>query len=263
MVRFFKSLGTCFILISLLAMAPSHLVEANDDAPIIRLATLEYAPLVSQKLENQGLLADLARHLFRRMGYKVDIQFSPFKRGYEEAKKGKIDGILALWYRPFREEFFVYGPALHYSHYMIVKRKGGDISVDTPLSALRLGVTRGSSPPQHILDAVAYLETSTDELTNLRKVYRARIDAAYVEKHQLEHLERTTLKDIAGSFEPIAHDNLVDPLHIALSKNGRFAHLAERLKNEFAAFILTPDFQNLLTKHQIKRDFKFSLKTEN
>ncbi len=224
------------------------------DRVAIKIATIEYPPLRSEKLPNGGFLPELTKILLNKLGYDASFHFKPFKRVYYGTRAGKHDAILGLWYRPFRENFFVYGPAVHFSQLRIVGRKGDVPSITgATFPSVRLGVTRGSSPPKEYLENASYVEKSTNEEINLKKLSAGRIDLAYVEKHLMDHLLRTQLQEYKGHFQVLSNFDVFEPLYIAFSKKSPFQSLAPLLEQEFSEFVNSNEYLTLLRKHGLKK----------
>jgi len=64
----------------------------------ITLASGEYPPFFSEKLKDYGVVSQLVKESFARMGVEVRYVFLPWRRGLEEAARGRWDGTFG-WQR--------------------------------------------------------------------------------------------------------------------------------------------------------------------
>lgn len=62
---------------TLATAAPLPLVTGND-----------YAPFTDERLPQRGMVTEIVELVFKEMHYDVQVTFRPWKRGYEETKKG-------------------------------------------------------------------------------------------------------------------------------------------------------------------------------
>jgi polar amino acid transport system substrate-binding protein len=52
----------------------------------------DYPPFTDETLQARGMITEIVELAFREVGYQADITFRPWKRGYEETKKGLFVG---------------------------------------------------------------------------------------------------------------------------------------------------------------------------
>ena len=58
----------------------------------VTIATLEWEPYVGQKLEGNGVAAEVVRQALAAVGHKTEFKFYPWKRVLEKARRGEVDG---------------------------------------------------------------------------------------------------------------------------------------------------------------------------
>jgi len=64
-----------------------------DPAPLVLATGDDYPPLTAKSLPEGGLASELVRRAFERSGHKVgELQWVPWKRAMESARRGAIDG---------------------------------------------------------------------------------------------------------------------------------------------------------------------------
>lgn len=66
----------------------------------VKLVTGEWCPYIcNPELHNglNGYLADIASTVFQKAGYKVELRIVPLGRAFMMCRKGRIDGLLALY----------------------------------------------------------------------------------------------------------------------------------------------------------------------
>jgi polar amino acid transport system substrate-binding protein len=172
--------GTCRILGACAVVLTMGGAQAGaTKAEIVRLSTLEWPPYVGQDLPGGGATTEVVRAAFGKAGYQIEVEFRPWKRAVDMVDKG-TDQVIACF------------PAYHCTHL------GGFLASD-PIGAGPLGFalhtvlgyanTEASDAKVRSGDIVAI--QSVDDLTNLRKLQRKRIDAVVVDKFVLEYMKIT------------------------------------------------------------------------
>ena len=167
-----------YILIIILLM--SYAMEGIAVEKNILLASSEYPPYFGAKLKNHGFISEIIVEAFKRVEYNVKIEFVPWKRAENGAKKGKYDGMIALWYRKQREEWFVYSAPLPSNIIGFYKRKGEQIDFNGDYENLRsykIGTVRGYGNPAEFEKANLKTQEVTTDKQNLGKLALQRIEA--------------------------------------------------------------------------------------
>ena len=79
----------------------------------VRLVTgNNFAPYSDENLPSGGLATDIIRQIFHAAGYKFDIEFMPWKRGYQEVLKHTRDGTFPYSSTQKRRQKFHYSAAI-------------------------------------------------------------------------------------------------------------------------------------------------------
>merc|ERR1711879_1080047 len=86
--------------------------EYPDNRRVITLGADNWAPYASENLPDQGLAVAIVSKALERLGYRVDIQFSPWKKLVEQVSTGELDGLLATWPNQTPDSFQLSKPYL-------------------------------------------------------------------------------------------------------------------------------------------------------
>lgn len=189
--------------------------------PLIVLAASEYPPYYGRNLPMQGAVVEIVVEAYRASGYDVELRFYPFARAMQAAKDGQFDGLIALWHRREREQWFAFSPPLAETRLSFYKRKDAAINSSTheQLRQYRIGAVRGYAGPSGF-DAYQFntVELVTFDLQNLRKLSAGRIDLVLIDSAQAAYLIKTQAPELAHLLERVGPPFRIDPLHLALSK---------------------------------------------
>ena len=143
----------------------------------LNIAATEFPPYYGKDLENNGFFTEIIREAFKRSGYNLEIDFLPWKRALEGAKRGKYDGLYSVWYRLEREEWFVFSDALPANELVFFKHKDMDISFGSydDLKPYTIGVVRGYALPPGFEEAGLKTALGNDDEQNMRKLYKRHV----------------------------------------------------------------------------------------
>ena len=179
---------------------------------VIRVSTLDWPPYTGKDLPLGGATTDVVRAAFEKVGHEIEVEYRPWKRAIDMAAKGT-------------EEVIAYFPGYHCHH-----REGFVASepigsgplgfaehVDAPITwetlddiseqQLKIGTVLGYANTDEFDKKVGtgwiLAVPSNDDLTNLKKLSRKRIDAVVIDKLVLEYLKATeaSLKDNAAKVQ--------------------------------------------------------------
>lgn len=108
------------------------LFAANaSSAQTYKVALAQIPPYAMRNQENaSGILVDLARETFKRMGHDVEFQFVPWARAIQYVQNGRVDAIAPFFRNPEREEY-VHFPqkGLVDMEITFFQKKGGDLNI--------------------------------------------------------------------------------------------------------------------------------------
>ena len=92
----------------------------------------DYAPFTTSAKASGGLATDIIRTVFRDMGYSTEIEFKPWKRGYQDAAAGKYLGTFPYAKNEKRLEQFDYSDPLYEVKLYFFAAEGSDAKFDSP-----------------------------------------------------------------------------------------------------------------------------------
>ena len=152
----------------------------------IRIATLNWEPYIGQTITNEGFMAEVTREIFKRVGYKVEYIYLPWKRAVKMAEQGKFDGYFPAYWSKQREEKSIFTNSIISGPVVFFKIKGSDISFKKleALKPYRIGVVHGFVNTTEF-DKADYLnkEKVTTNLQNIKKLFAGRIDLIVIDKY--------------------------------------------------------------------------------
>ncbi|MFM9433399.1 sorbitol/mannitol transport system substrate-binding protein [Janthinobacterium sp. CG_23.3] len=230
-----------FTLPALLALL---LAAAPRAEPLVTLAASERTPYIGTTLPENGYVSEVATEAFKRRGYRVKIAFYPLARALQLAQTGEVDAVL-----PLAREAGEGGTAgLAYSLPfpgdsigLLRKRtlaphpapgaadKGEGLLAS--LNAHRVGVVRGAAAPAAFDNAkIAHREAAANDLQNLDKLERDRIDFALIDKYTAADLMVGRRPHLIGDYEFIMPPLAQRAFHVA------FATATERQRQLLVAF---------------------------
>lgn len=249
------------VIISILfCLIYTHAVFAEK----VKLVTLEWEPYIGKSLKNKGYVHEIVAEAFKRAGIAVEIQFYPWARAVNLAKKGKSDGLFPEYYDETRLNDFVFSDSFTGGPVGLYKRKDENIfySVDprfdqtAALESLKkyyFGVVRGYINTK-AFDEASFLKkdmANCDE-TNLKKLFGGRIDLIFIDQYVAKHIianKHPHFKDKLEFMEPALE---IKPLYIAFSKK---AIGYEKKLKAFNAALKEMKEENMLAAIMAKHGF--------
>jgi len=185
--------------------------EIQDRKNTIILTTLDWQPYIGQDLPNYGYVYQIVKKIYEQRGYKVVIKFYPWARTMQLAASGEIDGYFPEYYNEDLKKDFYFsdpypgGPAGFYGRKDInYKFKTQyDMKDFHALTSYRIGIVRGYTNTKYF-DSANYLqkEETTDDLSNLKKLYYNRVQLIFIDPNVANYLIRTYLiKQYPDYFE--------------------------------------------------------------
>ncbi len=200
--------NSSLVIASVFAVLFSPVASATEE---IVVTTLEWAPYTGSSLPKLGATTEVVRQAFEKIGLDAKVEIVPWKRAISMAKDGN--------------EAIAYFPGYHCKHmdgFTASEPIGnGPLGlaehVDAPIAwtsiddigeqKLKIGTVIGYSNTEEFdekagtgwVRAIA----AKDDITNLKKLLRKRIDAAVIDKLVLSYLLATdpALKDVKGQIQ--------------------------------------------------------------
>ena len=164
------------------------------------ISTLDWPPYTGGDLPSGGATTEVVRQAFEKAGYETDVAYRPWKRAIDMAKDGK-DGVIAYFpgYHCRHQEGFVASEPIGNGPLGFAEHVDAPITWDSLDSIgeqrLKIGTVLGYANTDEFDKKVGtgwiHAIPSNDDLTNLKKLARKRIDAAVIDKFVLEYLKAT------------------------------------------------------------------------
>ena len=150
---------------------------------VVNLANGEWPPYLSESYKNYGVASDIVSKAFEAQGIRVNYGFFPWKRGYEFARLNPDwHGTLIWTYSEERAAEFLYSDVVITLNDVFFHRSDKPFDWDSmdDLKGLTVGATLGyfygSEFEKAEQEEVFSVDRVPDDVTNLKKLMRGRID---------------------------------------------------------------------------------------
>lgn len=184
-------------------------------------ATCNWEPYWGEHLVNGGYIIEITKEAFRRVGYEIDVRFVPWKRALEEAKLGKVDGVIGTNYSDERAQTYRLTDVVYVDENGFFQKKGRAITYTTlqDLAPYTIGYMRGSSFGADF-DTATYLkkEEVTENEQNIKKLMIGRIDLLISSKELILYTLATKYPEWQGEIEFIEPAFEMINVHHAISR---------------------------------------------
>lgn len=234
---------TSLTLLSILTF--SLILSAKADT--ITLANGEWAPYLGEDLPEGGPVAHLVAEAFATQGWTVRYEYLPWKRGYNMAETGDLDGSIVWSRNAEREAVMHYSDPVLNLDTVVFYANDRPIDWDQPadLKGLRLGGVIGYDysfvKPDDGYD-VSYIG---EPINNYRKLMADRLDGVMEER-----LVGLNLAREAGVFDQVSYHpkNIKsEPYFLIVGKaNPRGAEIIEVFNRGLRALKDTGRYDSLL-----------------
>jgi ABC-type amino acid transport substrate-binding protein len=207
-------------------LVAAALVSTAAGEKTVRLVSLDWPPYIGSSITdgspskpNNGYVAELVVEAYKRMGYKVVIDFKPWARALEESTNGLYDGLFPEYYGEERKTDFIYSNPFPGGPVGLMKRKDFKFTYTSlkDLKGYTVGVVTDYINTAEF-DAATHFkkEAVVDDETNIRKLYAKRVDFIFIDKYVALDIIRTKYPEYEKEFEFIELE--VKPLYIVFSK---------------------------------------------
>jgi polar amino acid transport system substrate-binding protein len=179
---------------------------------VVRVSTLDWPPYTGKDLPLGGATTDVVRAAFEKVGYEVEVDYRPWKRAIDMAAKG-TDEVIAYFpgYHCNHREGFVASEPLGNGPLGFAEHAEAPLTWETlddiGEQQLKVGTVLGYANTDEFDAKVGtgwiLAVPSNDDLTNLKKLVRKRVDAVVIDKLVLEYMKATeaSLKDNADKLQ--------------------------------------------------------------
>ncbi len=195
--------GGDIVRLSSLALAAAlwsfvSLAALGEEREQVIVTTLDWPPYTAASLPKLGATTEVVRQAFDNAGLDVDVQFLPWKRAISEAKNGKAVAYFPGYHCKHAAEFAASDPVgtgpLGFAEHVEAPISWETV-YDLGEQKLKIGTVLGYANTDEFDEKVGSgwirAISAKDDLTNLKKLLRRRIDAVVVDKLVMSYLVAT------------------------------------------------------------------------
>lgn len=218
-----------FILVSLLTVSQAI-------AETLRLASLEWAPYVGNKLDAEGVTSAIVAAAAVPAGMTVEIAYFPWSRTVQEGLHNpQFAGYFPAFYLKERERSCYFSKSLGNSVIGFAHLKPFDWTRLDDLKKYRIGVVHGYANGEEfdrwVKMAWLQVDTAPSDISNLRKLLADRVDAIVIDHYVMKQLLQTAQQSLPATvstlqFHPRPLTNF--SMHICFQKTARGLALRDR-----------------------------------
>jgi polar amino acid transport system substrate-binding protein len=209
-----KMANICRAGAAVILLAFVHSGSAAAEEKKVRVSTLDWPPYTGKALPKGGATTEVIRAAFAKLGYDIEVEYRPWKRAIDMAAKGSTDVIAYFpgYHCKHRDGFISSEPIgsgpLGFAEHVeapITWNSLDDISDQQLKIGTVLGYANTSEFDAKVGTGYILAVPSNDDLTNLKKLARQRIDAVVIDKMVLAYLKATD-GDLKGSADKLQFD---------------------------------------------------------
>jgi len=198
------------------------------DRERVVITTLDWPPYTGAELPKLGATTEVVRQAFGHAGLDVDVQFLPWKRAIAEAKNGEAVAYYPGYHCKHAADFEPSNPVgtgpLGFAEH-VEAPIAWETVYDLGEQKLKIGTVLGYANTDEFDEKVGSgwirAISAKDDLTNLKKLLRRRIDAVVIDKLVMSYLVATepSLSEGADTLQfnerPLEDKNL----HVCFTEN--------------------------------------------
>jgi polar amino acid transport system substrate-binding protein len=228
-------------------------------APIqILLATGEWKPYTSEKMEGLGAFTEIVSAAFEEMGQKPRYVFYPWKRAESETKDGKVFATFPYIMTDERKKDFDFSDPVMIStgkFFYLPERHKSEIVYNQleDLQAYRVGGTLGYWYETPFKQAGLQVDYTSSDEQNIQKLYLDRVDLIASEELVGWAIIRALYPQEVNRFATVKKPLNEDPLRLMISKQyPGAAELTQRFNAALKAIYAKGIAQKILEKYGLK-----------
>ncbi len=170
------------------------------------LLTLNWPPYIGEDLPKKGYVYVLVKKAFNIMGYRCTIEFLPWNRVINKAKKGEADGYFPEYYSKRLEKYFYISNPFPGGPIIFLTQRKSHIKYNniSDLKKYRIGLVRGYINTEAI-DSATYLtkDWARNDLINIKKLLKGRVDLIVIDKYVAYYLIKKYLPSQLSRVKPL------------------------------------------------------------
>jgi len=175
-------------------------LSAKAQSKIVHISATDWPPYTTPDLPAGGATTEVVRKAFETAGYEVEVVYDTWPNAIELARKG-TDDVVAYYpgyHCEHRAGFVASGPIGHgplgFAEHVEAPLVWASLD-DIGERKLKIGTVRGYANTDEFDKKVGrgwiHAIPSKDDLTNLQKLLRKRLDAVVIDRFVLEYLKST------------------------------------------------------------------------
>jgi len=224
----------------------------------VKLATGEWAPFVSQKMDGQGFTAEIVQHALLAAGIEPILEFYPWARCEQSLQSGDAKAAFPYARTAEREEKYVYSEPIAVSRtvlFFLPEIMGTDFDF-TSLEALKdnkVGGVRGYYYEKTFTEADIAVDYASNAESSVKKLYMGRVDVMPENELVGWQLIKATYPDEQDKFAATASAMVEQPLHlIALKGDPEAAKAIEAFNKGLATIKEEGVYSSILKKYGLQ-----------
>ena len=190
-------------LLSILFTVSISVGHAKDNIKELKFCATEWAPYTTNNPNNKGLLFEISRSAFERVGYKINLDIIPWNRCLKETELGEYHGVLGAYFSKERAKWSFYSKPFFSVQSYFISRKKLNFKEYKELSDLKpftIGVVRKWKYEEKF-DSIQDFKKHTVNKSNqlLKLLSRGRVDIIVMN-------DIKAIREINKDFSPIKND---------------------------------------------------------
>jgi len=222
--------------------------------PIV-LATGEWTPYTSEKMDGNGFVTEIVTEVFKEMKTPMKLEFYPWRRCYEYVKKGKVWGAFPYSYTEERagEVFFSNKVGESKTVFFYYKNnKSYKFETLEDLKFYRLGGIAGYFYEEAFRKAGLRPDYAANELSAYNKLMAGRSDLLPLNEMVGRHIIRQNFPDKSDSFGILEKPYSTNDLLVIASRHyPNSSGLLEKFNAALKKVKTGSAYQAILVKHGI------------
>ncbi|WP_163832094.1 substrate-binding periplasmic protein [Spartinivicinus ruber] len=155
-----------FVIILAVCISLSIITYADN----IRVATSDWPPFYSPKLDNNGILTYIVQETLKPIGHTLTVDFLPWARALALTKAGKYHALLGCWHTKEREDYYYFTKKILDAGPHFMKKESSKLRINKPkdLEGSKIGIIRDFA-----------LSDTIKKLITEDKIHLVEVDSVY------------------------------------------------------------------------------------
>lgn len=225
----------------------------------VKLATGEWAPFVSKKMEGHGFTAEIVQHALLAAGIEPEMEFFPWARCEQSMQSGDAKAAFPYARTAEREGMYVYSEPIAVSRnvlFFLPEKMGQDFdftSLET-LKDYKIGGVRGNYYEKTFKEAGVTVDYASSAESSVKKLYLGRVDVMPENELVGWQLIKTTYPDEQDKFAATATAMDEQTLHLIAPKDDAEAKkIIEAFNKGLAAIKQDGVYESILKKYGLQQ----------